>query len=391
MKNYISTVLSKIKDEKVKADIQAELEDHYNERVEYYTRIGYDTETSEEKANAHFGEEAEIIGEQISSINSKNVWRNVIFTAVNVLILGFVLLYALGAALVNAPFGNDLIGSITVLLFTAFAFIELFVALRNKSAYLGYLGAVGITAFCAIYQGYSPVVFGIYKLVKGEADHFFELIGSYDWKSTNIVIDVLSILFYAFCVALCLYAARLCRKFQKCEYGKRHMLREKKLKLVTKISMAVIIAMFAIITITFPKHYEHYENFFRAYVIESDEKTDPAEVENFEHNCLSVGWDFGSDFAEDENNAFVSVDTFFAFMNEYDDDKDVVYSSYIFYGEFQPTKKYVCVIPVSSKGADFENYEWLDTSQGALYVSKLYNDYGSIMQCKIKILPREAQ
>ena len=391
MENYISTVLNKIKDEKVKADIQAELEDHYNERVEYYTRIGYDKETAEAKANAHFGEDAEIVGEQISSINSKNVWRNIIFTAVNILFFAFMLLYALGAAMFNEPFSNGLFGSLAVLLFTVFAFAELFVALRNKSAYLAYLGAVGISAFCILYQGYSPVVFGMFKLIKGEANHFLELIGSYNWKSANIAIDILSVIFYAFCVALCLYAAHLSRKFQKCEYGKRHIVREKKLKLVTSITMTVIIVVFAVISITFPKHYEHYENFYRAYVIESDEKIDPAEVDNFEYNCLSLGSDFGPEYAEDENYTFVGVDTFFAFMNEYDDDKDVVYSSYIFYGEFQPTKKYVCVIPVSRKGADFENYEWLDTSQGALYVSKFYNSYGSIVQCKIKILPREAE
>lgn len=391
MENYISTVLNKIKDKKIKADIQSELEDHYNERVEYYTRIGYDKETAEAKANAHFGEDAEIIGEQLEGINANHIWPSVIFTIINILFFIFILWYALGASMLDAPFANGLFGSLAVLAFTVFTLAELLVSLRNKSDYLAKVGASGLVIIGALYQGYSPLVFGIYKIVKGEANRFLELMGSYNWRSASVVINILSIIFYIFCVALCLYAAHLSRKFQECEYEKRHINREKRLKRITAVTIVISIAMFAFILFTSPKHFEHFENFTCVYVIESDEKTDPAEIDDFNYNRLSMGWDFGAEYARDENDTFIDEDIFFSYMNEYDDDKDVVYGSYILYGEFQPTKKYVCVIPVTGKGTDFENYEWLDTSQGGLYVSECYNDLGSIIQCKVKILPREAQ
>lgn len=391
MENYISTVLNKIKDEKVKADIQAELEDHYNERVEYYTRIGYDKETAEAKANAHFGEEAEIVGEQLNGINASHIWASVIFTVINILFFIFLLWYAVGASMLDSPFANGLFGSLAVLAFTAFTFAELFVALRNKSDFLAKVGASGLVIIGALYQGYSPLVFGIYKIIKGEANRFLELIGSYNWRSASVVINILSIIFYIFCVALCLYASHLSRKFQECEYEKRHIDREKRLKRITAVMIAISIAMFAFILFTSPKHFEHFEDFTCVYVIESDEKVDPIEIDDFNYNRLSMEWSFGTEYARDENDTFIDEDVFFSYMNEYDDDKDVVYGSYILYGEFQPTKKYVCVISVSSRGTDFENYEWMDTSQGGLYVSERYNDLGSIIQCKVKILPKEAE
>ena len=389
--NYISAVLNKIKDEKVKAEIQAELEDHYNERVEYYTRIGYDKETAEAKANAHFGENAEIVGEQISSINGKNVWRNIIYTAINVFYFAVMLLIALGAAFFNDPFIHGYLGSFAVLLFTVFAFTELLVALRNKSAYLAGVGAVGIAVFGIFYLGYSPLVFGICKLFKGEGKRFLDLLGSYDWRSVSIPIDILSIIFYAFCVSLCLYAAYLSVKFQKCEYEKRHIRQEKRLKLVTIITMVFVIAAFAIILLALPKHFAKYDHFKGVYIVESDEIIDLVNIEDNALNHITIEWDSYDEGVSGDLIALVDYNLFETYMNEYDDDTDVVYKSYIMYGEFQPTKKYVCIVPDDGNDTDSENCEWFETSQEQLFVSERYNVFGSIVQCKVKILPREAQ
>ena len=86
-KNYISTALSKIKNNTVKAAAQSELEDHYNERVSHYILIGYDEETAKAKANEVFGDDAEIVGEQMDQLNGNHKFRYAVFAVVNVLLI----------------------------------------------------------------------------------------------------------------------------------------------------------------------------------------------------------------------------------------------------------------------------------------------------------------
>ena len=389
MENYISTVLNKIKDEKVKADIQAELEDHYNERVEYYTRIGYDKETAEAKANAHFGNEAELVGEQLDSINRKNMRTNMIFTVVSILLFALMSIFLLAGTVFNTLYANTVVGIFFLLLFMSLALIELFVALRNKSAFLACLGALGTAFFAFLFMGYSPVIFFYYKLFKGDTSKFVDLL-NYDWKCANTAVNVVCVLFYLFCIGLFIYAAILAVKFQQCKYKKRHIKREKWLKWIAVLMF--ILAMPSIVLSLIAPEYM-FNEISGFYIIESDEMLDPYKIENDKQNYLGINLDLGRAYlVVNGENSFVNTDLFKEYTNIYDDDTDVVYDTLIVCGEFQPTKKYVYMIPANNYGSNystyFDDYELIETSQEYEFISDFYRDPSALVQYKIRILPR---
>ncbi|MCH5316449.1 MAG: hypothetical protein J1E05_00610 [Eubacterium sp.] len=391
--NYISTVLSKIKDDKIKEDIQAELEDHYNERVEYYTLIGYDKETAETKANEHFGDEAEIIGEQLDSINTKSFAAIVVFTFISALFFWGVLLCSIGWSMFDVSFSSSFVGNVLLLLFLPICLADIAVGLRNKSAFLSAMGFIGIVELTIIFKGFSSIIFCIYKLISGDGGRLLDLLLNYDWQSTSIVIKVLGILFPAFCIGLHIYAVWLINLFRLCKYRKRHIRQEKNLKITAVVTAVLLLFLLVIICVTPAKNSGKYISLSGIYVIESDEMIDPADVEDYDQNFLEIDWDYDNGLLKETVDSFVDSNLFNAYINDLDDDADVVYNTYIMYGEFQPTKKYVCVVPIVGIGykEDFDKAVWYDTSKETLIVSDNYNTNGSIVQYKVKILPREAK
>ena len=170
-----------------------------------------------------------------------------------------------------------------------------------------------------------------------------------------------------------------------------HIKREKWLKLI-----AVSTFVFALSSIIFSfitPEYKFNEEISGFYVIESDEMIDPAKIENYNKNYLGINWDLGRAYLTYSESDFVNMDFSKEYINIYNDDTDVVYDTLIVCGEFQPTKKYVCMIPANNYGSNhsvnFDNYEWIDTSQEYLFISDFYRDPSALVQYKIRILPRE--
>lgn len=393
MENYISTVLNKIKDGKVKAEIQAELEDHYNERVEYYVRIGYDKETAEEKANAHFGDEAEIIGEQLDNLNPKSVATNVVFVCITGLFFWVIILLFFGWSGLGASLSCSFVGIVVFLIFLPICLIEIAVGLKNKSGFLSSVGFVGILELSVIYKGFSSVFFCIQKLINGEGGKLLDLLWNYNWQSTSNVIKTLGILFPIFCIGLHVYTLYLIQRFQRCEYRKRHIRQEKGLK-ITAVTVAILLLVLLVTIFVTPTKYSgKYVRISEFYVIESDEMIDPAGIEDYDLNSLELDFDRNYPVYKETVDSFVDSNMFNEYINDYDDDTDVVYNTYILYAEFQPTKNYVCVVPVTGIGylPNYSKAEWYDTSNETLIVSDIYNTNGSLVQYKVKILPREAE
>lgn len=69
VKDYISIVLSHIKNKVFLASIEQELEDHIADRAGYYEEIGYDTEVSLQKAMEHIGN-PDVVGEQMNRLHT---------------------------------------------------------------------------------------------------------------------------------------------------------------------------------------------------------------------------------------------------------------------------------------------------------------------------------
>ena len=86
---YINEVLACIQGRAYLNEIKAELENHIEDRKEYYTNAGYDDEIAEEKAVAHMGN-AEDIGEDLNLLY--NYKKHSIISIVGLCILIFYLL-----------------------------------------------------------------------------------------------------------------------------------------------------------------------------------------------------------------------------------------------------------------------------------------------------------
>ena len=387
MENYISTVINKITDEKVKADIRAELEDHYKERVEYYTRIGYDQETAEEKANAHFGEEAEIVGEQIALVNKKDSILSVIFAIVNVGLLLFPIVFFLPLLFnITDSYPTSYETFVISIFVSVFSFVELLVALKNKSSILSNLGILNFFLLGISYLGYFPIVFCVYKILKGEAGILVDLLNNGYWRCSNIPVYVLCVAFYLLCIALSKFVGILINRFKECSFGKQNLKHEKALKIVL-----IALILLSLVCLVFISSYPYdiddseYESLDGVYVIESDEMIPPYNVNNNNRYYLSVHWDWGNEpDAHAASESFVYYDLF---EDEITDrqDKDIYYTTYTLYGTFLPTKKYVCVIPIYSK-ANFDEYYWIETSDEYVFESERDS---ARLKYEIKVLPKE--
>ena len=391
MENYISTVLNKIKDGKVKAEIQAELEDHYNERVEYYTRIGYDKETAEAKANAHFGDDAEIVGEQIALVNKKDSILSVIFAIINVGLLLFPFVFGIFILLMASDhYQTTEIAFFVSIVLSVFCFAELFVSLKNRTWYLSVLCTLNFIFLGIIYMGYCPIVFCIYKAFKGELNSFVDLIYHYNWSCTNKTIYACCIAFYVLCIALSIFSGILVNRFKQCKYSKKNFKQEKVLKISLFSLILIFLICFACVSL-YPQENSgngEWRILSGVYVIESDEMIDPHEVSDYDKNYLDIHWEvWDGPHIDDDNDTFFSHNTFEDRITEkYDENADFYYVNYNMYGEFHPTKKYVCVISDYHSGADFTEYNWVETSEEYLFESK--RDSMNV-KYEIKILPKE--
>lgn len=66
---YINKVLAHISNRAFVNTIKTELENHIADREEYYTEIGYDTKTAEQKAMEHMGD-ADTVGEEMNMLHN---------------------------------------------------------------------------------------------------------------------------------------------------------------------------------------------------------------------------------------------------------------------------------------------------------------------------------
>lgn len=86
--NFIKTVTSHITDKTRKAEVFAELGDHFESRKAYFKDIGYEEEPAAEKAEQAFGdlEDAELVGEQLSFFAKEKSTVQIIISAIALLI-----------------------------------------------------------------------------------------------------------------------------------------------------------------------------------------------------------------------------------------------------------------------------------------------------------------
>jgi hypothetical protein len=103
--NYISKVLSHITSKSQKELVEQELNDHIIEKHNFYEEIGYDDNTSFEKADEIMGD-SDVVGEQFEYLSSHRIRKHEIHTAFNILIFVTFIAYVIYDIFTDTYFAN---------------------------------------------------------------------------------------------------------------------------------------------------------------------------------------------------------------------------------------------------------------------------------------------
>ena len=215
------------------------------------------------------------------------------------------------------------------------------------------------------------------------------MIHNWGWRCSNVPIYVLCVAFYLLFIALSKFSGILINKFKECTYSKKNLKQEKALK----IALFVLIVLFLVCLIyiaAYPYDIDNseFKSLDGVYVIESDEMIPPQNVNNNNRHYLYVHWDWGNEPDAHADSSFVHYNLFSEDITEHcDRDSDIYYECYDLHGQFQPTKKYVCVVPIYSK-AEFDNYYWVGTSEEHVFES---DKDSTRIKYTVTVLPREAE
>ncbi len=96
--DYIDDVLKHISNKAFVSTIRQELEGHLDDRIFYYEEIGYNTDTSTEKAIAHMGN-ADKLGEEMNLLHNYKKHRIISITGLILFALNMLMLYCTIAVL----------------------------------------------------------------------------------------------------------------------------------------------------------------------------------------------------------------------------------------------------------------------------------------------------
>jgi len=98
--DYINDVLKHISSKAFIGTIRQELEGHIDDRIRYYEEIGYDTDSSTEKAIAHMGN-ADKLGEEMNLLHNYKKHKIISITGLVLFALNMLMLYCAIAVLKN--------------------------------------------------------------------------------------------------------------------------------------------------------------------------------------------------------------------------------------------------------------------------------------------------
>lgn len=117
--DYINDVLKHISNKAFIGSIRQELEGHIDDRILYYEEIGYDTDSSTEKAIAHLGN-ADKLGEEMNLLHNYKKHRIISITGLILFALNMLMLYCTHEVLKN--FSLE-ISYIAILIYTCISLV----------------------------------------------------------------------------------------------------------------------------------------------------------------------------------------------------------------------------------------------------------------------------
>lgn len=419
MKNYISAVLSRINNKNYGKAIEAELQGHLQDRIDYYVNAGCDPETAVKKANEHMGETAELVGDQLNSMKKSKL---TIFLTIILILLSTVFIVELCGytifsreSILSSRLGLSM-SSVCLLL----AFINLFVAVVIKKNILALSASFMFLLHGIASCGFVPVVFYFCELVKGKRKYFSDFFHLFIWKCDNVFINAFCILFIVACFMFSICVFFHIYKFNKLKNGKNFYRNEKCLKIIVIVFMAFITFINVMVIYYQPAYQNDFskqETYVGLYILESDEKVNPQNIKYHTNYIRFYSYDYcqasnifidGIDYSDEElyDEYREEPYTYYTSCNteykKYDDwSGDVLYLTGNISAEFKTDKKYVMILPMLSKEdaeeiygsielPDYSQGEWLEVSKGITVKTgdREYKYNRAILEYELTIIPK---
>ena len=435
MKNYISTVLSKINDKAQRKEIEAELQSHIQDRIDYYVNAGYDLEIATEKANERMGDTAELVGDQLNSLHKSkfSIVIVILFVFINIGVFPLLgLLFFFGHPdewIINQEIGLS-VSSVYILV----VFLELFMAQKIRRSFLAFSCSTMCMFHGLFTLGYAPVVFCFYEIVVGKGSSLGELLCIYPFECGSIIAYVLSILFIVGSCLLSWFSAIQIKKFNNLENGKNFYKYDKFIKSTSLVLFALVLFVFLFSIKSIHNCRDEYlkisscEGF---YLIESDEMVNPEDIEDYddkliqydyqlfsedfiEYECVfyeeqygwseeKYGWDEDNDNWDkesyDKNYPIKNCDFQRQYLKYDDMNQAVKYRTDKMLADFYTDKRYVMIVPMledydEKKNRytypDFSKGKWIEVSKKTVVKTehREFRHNGGFLEYEITIIPK---
>lgn len=226
---YIETILSMIKNKDAKPMIKLELQNHIDDRIEYYSDAGYNIDNATQKAIEHMGDPL-TISTQLNKIHNNRIhWMFYILTVILYTVV--VVLGSIAVVFTPGIFPLKTTFAWFEIIFFVCMLITMIIALlkRNyKYALCSQYLSVGILMFLTYiiinyifqdttFQFISPTVYLIHCFANDEPNCFGEVLSNFENVRLHFdfVIQFTSILFYLFIFLLNIITIITIRKSYK--------------------------------------------------------------------------------------------------------------------------------------------------------------------------------
>lgn len=292
MSNYISRLISKITDTKTKAVVKNELDDHYLELVDYYMDIGYERAQAESMADERLGDTPELVGEQISVINSKGTLKIMKIISAVLTLLSF--LWCLIFLITDDDI--NLFAIRTSVILTLMFFSNMLLSLRYKSVFFSVSGLFQLL----IMLGYTLInrcqlTLMLAEIFTGRLFKLIEYSNLYWVYSDSFFIKALAIAFISFFLIIDLCLVFYIIRFHRLKCGKRLTLLSVRIRALIRISFVFVLVFYSVLFIKFESSEPNEPMLDRIEVYESNT---PLDNEALLEYCKS------SDYIGDVENYF---------------------------------------------------------------------------------------
>ncbi len=386
IQEYIASVTSQIEDKLARAEVEAELSAHLQDRIEYYKDAGYPQPEAEQKALARMGSPEET-GEKLGRLHKTRLEKLLI-------VLLVILWICNGVSAIMLLLFSDSHHGIYDLALEAFfiggSALLSFVGIQKKKrafCLVPFVFTVFFSVFRCVFG--SPVLLYSAFLLNGKTSKIAVIMSNYV-KPAGVWL-VGSIAFYTVYIVLSGYFAF------KMDFKKRKTRFRRVLQGLLLVIFAVNVAVFGACCYVNTQTKNSLQINDGVYLVQSDSIIDLSTVAHPENHYLEIDYDWGYNHADDFNGYFQNPDYTYG---ETAFNKSIIMKTEKMTATVKREKRYIALIPVytdikedTESGLidyiytpDFENAKWFDTQKNRLLTINLVTYTSTNLICEITVV-----